>query len=122
MRPLKLRDRAGLLHQQHLPGTFDGSVELALVMRREAGVLARKNAASVGDELTEQSGVLEIKSIHGEIDFRLRTWSADFHCPAALAIVFIRMSFTRHKLLDFAVQSVFPHVAVVLHQFHLFGF
>src|SRR5437773_461961 len=39
------RAAKSLFHQQHLPCAFDGKVEAALVMRRQAGVFPRKDSA-----------------------------------------------------------------------------
>src|SRR5213594_722405 len=52
-----------LLHQQHLTGALDRAIQAALIMRRQAGVLARQNAALVGRELPQQSRVLEIERL-----------------------------------------------------------
>ena len=67
-----------LLHQQHLAGALDGAIEPALVMRRQAGVFARQDAALVGHELPEQVDVLEIERVNGEIDLGLRARGARF--------------------------------------------
>jgi hypothetical protein len=62
--------RPDVLHQQHLARAFDGG-SAALVMRRQAGVFARQDAALVGHELLEQGGVLEIQRVDGEVNLRL---------------------------------------------------
>src|SRR5205085_8563932 len=101
-----------------------GAIELALVVGRQAGVFARQNTASIGHELAQQGGVLEIQGIYREIDLRFRTRSPDFHLIAAAwaAFVFFLMGFSWHgSLLDFAVQGMAAEIAIVLHQFNLLG-
>ena len=43
----------------------------ALIVGRQAGVLAGQNAAGIGHELLEQGDILEVKSVNGEIDLGL---------------------------------------------------
>src|SRR5689334_19390077 len=96
--------RIKLLHQQHLTRALDGAVQAALIMRREASVLTRQDAALVGHELTQQIRVLEIERVHREVNLRLRTGRAFLGGTATTAVRFIGIGLARHKwLLDFAV-------------------
>ena len=84
-----------LLHQQHLPGAFDGPVQAALVVGGQTGVFAGQDAALIGHELPEQVDVLEVEGVDGEVDFglgpgrarsrttRVRPWSR-----ASVGVVF----------------------------------
>src|ERR1043165_7044775 len=83
------------LHQQHLSRALDGRVEPALIVRGQAGVLARKDAPLVGDELPEQIGVLVVDGIDGEIDLRLGTDDAWLGRARAL-VVLLGMSLAGH--------------------------
>jgi hypothetical protein len=116
-----------LLHQKHLSGSFDSPVEPALIMSRQTGVFSRENASLVGHKLLEQIGVLEIKSVHGEIDFWFRPGSADFHegtaASSAAFIGFFRASLAWHRrwLFNFPMQRVAPQRGIVLPEFQFFG-
>ena len=92
--------RANLLHQQHLPRALDGAVQTALVMRGQAGVFARQNAALVGHKLPEQVDVFEIERVNGEINLglRARACGVRHRGPAATAAVgFVGVGFAGHK-------------------------
>ena len=61
-----------LFHQQHLPRTLDRAVQTPLVMRGQAGVFPRQNAALIGHKLLQQVGVLKVQGVNGEVDLGLR--------------------------------------------------
>ena len=87
------------LHQQHLTRAFDGAVQAALIMRGEAGVFAREDAALIGHKRAEQVRVLKVQSVHREINLRLRAWCA-FFCGAAsaTAVGFVCVCLARHRI------------------------
>lgn len=74
-----------LLHQQHLPGTLDLSVQAALVMRRKSGVLARQDPPCIGHKLPKQRRILKVDRFDREIDLRLRPGSAFFKAAGTAA-------------------------------------
>ena len=96
-------------------------------MGGQAGIFARQDATGVGHKLAKQIDVLVIKGVHGEIDFWLWAWRADFHRPAFCSTALaasrpVGIGFTRHKLLsDFAMQSVAAQEAIILHQLDFFS-
>jgi hypothetical protein len=63
----------GLLHQQHLTRSLDGTIEPALVMSWQTGVLAGQDPALVSNELLQQINVFEVERVSGEVDLRLGT-------------------------------------------------
>jgi hypothetical protein len=85
-----------LFHEKHLASSFNGAIELALVMRRQPSVFARKNAALVRHKLPQQGGVFEIERIDRKVDLGFRARSPHFHRPAARALVLLWMSFAWH--------------------------
>ncbi len=92
-----------LFHEEHLPGALDRAVEAALIMRRQAGVFARQNAALVSHELAQEIGVLEIERVGGKINFGFGTRRAHFSVRGAAVraalIWFVGASFARHVCL-----------------------
>ena len=114
-----------LLHEQHLARALDRAVQPALIMRRKTGVFSRQDASLIGDKLPEQVDVLEIKSIHCEINFRLWPRGADFaisRTAMAAFFGFVGTSLSRHKvLLDFAMNGVATECWIVFLNLQLFG-
>ena len=96
-------------------------------MRGQAGIFAWENTSGVRYELAEQIDILIVKSIHSEIDFRLRARSADFHRAALGSTVFaatwlVCIGFAGHKILaDFAMQCMPAEEAIIFHQFDFFS-
>ena len=88
-------------------------------MSRQTGVFARQDTTLVSDELAEQGGVFEVERVDGEVNLRLGARSARLH-GAAATFFFIRMSFTWHSLLNFAMKGVAAEEGIVLLQFHFF--
>ena len=89
-----------LLHQQHLARTLDRTVQLALVVSGQPRVLARQDAALIGDELLEQVHILVIKRVHGEVNFGFRTGNPHFRRGPFAAAIFSRtigVGFAWHK-------------------------
>jgi len=68
-----------LLHQQHLPRSFNGAIEPSLIMSRQAGIFAGQNAALIGHKLPEKIDILKIESISGEIHLRLGPRGSHFN-------------------------------------------
>jgi hypothetical protein len=120
---LKTESLAGpnLLHQQHLPGTLDGTIQPPLVMGWKPGIFAGKNATLVSHELPEQIDIFVIQGIRREINFRFWPRSPHFRKrPAATTAFFrfVRSSFSRHKrLLDFPMQGMAAQGWIVLLDF-----
>ena len=88
-----------LLHEQHLPGTFDGLGQFALVLGGQACVFAGQNAALIGDELAEQDGIFGVDRVDSEIDFGFGAGSAAFvgdSFAAAFGAWTIGIIFARH--------------------------
>ncbi len=87
------------LHQQHLTRAFDGAVQAALIMRGQSGVFAREDAALISHKRAEQVRVLEVQSVHREINLRLRARRA-FFCGAATttAVGFVCVCLARHRI------------------------
>ena len=61
-------------------------------MGRQAGVLAREDAALVSDELPQQSRVLEVERVHGEIHLGFGArWPSFPRGPVPAARAFVRL-------------------------------
>src|SRR5437660_2397113 len=88
-----------LFHQEHLPGALDSAVQAPLVMGRQAGVFARKDAAGFGDKLLEQIDVFVIERIGSEINLGLGSRGADFHDASSprAATRFVNVGLARHE-------------------------
>ena len=116
-----------LFHQQHLSSPFNGTVQLALVMRGQSRVFPRENAPLVGHELLEQVDVLEIESVEREINFRLGARRPCFRSGCLTASVtpcrFVLVSFSWHKklLFDFAMHCMTTKSRIELLNLQLFG-
>jgi hypothetical protein len=83
------------LHQQHLARALDGRGHAALVMRGQAGVFARQNAALVGHERAEQGHVFVIERVGREINLRLGPRRAVL-AGAALVGLFVGVGLAWH--------------------------
>jgi len=118
--------RRNLLHQQHLAGSLDGAIELALIMGRQTGVFAGQDSALVGDELPEQIHIFVVQGIDGEIDLGFGARRALFHrgrfAATSFGIALFCVGFARHKaLFDFAVDGVAAQRWIVFFDLQLFG-
>jgi len=89
-------------------------------VRGQTGVFAGKNAALVGHELLEQSDILEIKRIKGEINLWFRTGCPVFHRALSPLLVFFFIGFAWHKLFDFAMDGITAQSGIVFFDFQLF--
>ncbi len=58
-----------LAHEQHLPGSLDGTAQLALIARRKVGVFSGEQSPLVGDELLQEVDVPIVQLVDGEVDF-----------------------------------------------------
>ena len=98
--------RFKLFHEQHLSRPFDGTVQLTLIVRGQAGVFARQDAALIRDELFEQIDVFEIERIKRKINLGFGPRRAVLGRAAFATSGFIFVGFAWHKLFNFAVQRV----------------
>ena len=68
-------------------------------MRGKASVFAREDAALISHELAKQIRVLEVQSVHREINLRLRARCAFFcRATATAAVGFVCVCLARHRI------------------------
>jgi hypothetical protein len=86
-------------------------------MGRQPGVFPGQDSPIFRHKLLEQGDVFVIDGIDGEVDFGFRTGNPGSICATGFLLVGI--GFTRHGLLDFAVNGVPSESGIELFLFNL---